>query len=418
MNRKSKKLFPVPEAIDGKPWDIRDGRPQADCKSRVMFIPTQDTPAATFLRAHETAHAKITPKVHPGTVCKKHKVSLEGIQCVEDLRVHTFLERRGISRPQTVAMESAKHMVEACADNHRMLASMLIGSFGTRDYENLHELIVSGMVEGGEAVVEAAFAVCGYFETCVRSAAARRHYGKKRTPLSDPRGFKDCTIPTARLFDTLFPPDGEVFSDSEKVAEYTNRFASRGDGGKWGELRPTKKARMTKTHRPKKAGGKCWRDEGSVMTAPYRLILDGRIFSRKRRLKGGTVLVDKSGSMQLSEADLEAIVAAAPGAVVAAYAGRAAYGQLVIVAERGRMARGADIEAALPYSGNIVDGPALKWLAKMPAPRIWVSDGMVTGCHDEAGTNLIRECAATMQSAGIVRVNRATAVADLLKAQK
>lgn len=416
MKRKNKKLYPVPEAIDGKPWDIRDGRPQADCKSRVMFIPTQDTPAAAFLRAHETAHAKITPKVHPGAVAKKHKVSIEGVQCVEDLRVHTFLERRGIARPPSLDLASVERMVQACADNHRVLASMLIGAYGTGDYESLSELVND--VDGGEVVVDAAMAVCKYFEACVSSAKDKKHYGKKRTPLNDPRGFKDCTIPAARLFDTLFPPGGDTFADTAKVTEYMDRFGRRSEGVPWGSLPPPSRARMTKSHRPKKGGGRCWRDEGSVMTAPYRLILDGRIFSRKKRLKGGTVLVDKSGSMDLSEADLEAIVAAAPGAVVAAYAGRAEHGKVVIVAERGRMATGAAIEDALPYSGNIVDGPALKWLAKMPAPRIWVSDAMVTGCHDQAGPHLIRECVATMQAAGIVRVDKANAVADLLKAQK
>jgi len=32
--------------------------------------------------------------------------------------------------------------------------------------------------------------------------------------------------------------------------------------------------------------------------------------------------------------------------------------------------------------GNIVDGPALEWLAAQAEPRIWISDGVVTGVND------------------------------------
>ena len=32
--------------------------------------------------------------------------------------------------------------------------------------------------------------------------------------------------------------------------------------------------------------------------------------------------------------------------------------------------------------GNIVDGPALDWLATQAEPRIWISDGAVTGIDD------------------------------------
>ena len=46
--------------------------------------------------------------------------------------------------------------------------------------------------------------------------------------------------------------------------------------------------------------------------------------------------------------------------------------------------------------GNVVDGPALEWLATMPARRIWVSDMHVFGAEGRggasAGYNLIKEC--------------------------
>ena len=42
--------------------------------------------------------------------------------------------------------------------------------------------------------------------------------------------------------------------------------------------------------------------------------------------------------------------------------------------------------------GNVVDGPALHWLATMPERRIWVSDMYIFGAYgDTSGFNLMKD---------------------------
>jgi hypothetical protein len=131
--------------------------------------------------------------------------------------------------------------------------------------------------------------------------------------------------------------------------------------------------------------------------------------------------------MNFSDDDLAELVAAAPGATVAVYAGACDYGRLVIVAANGKMADKSAIERALtprppaadssddsdddsdpyclrPMCGNVVDGPALEWLGRQPGPRIWVSDGLVTGVYDEFANNLRAEAVATMRQRDIERI--------------
>lgn len=54
--------------------------------------------------------------------------------------------------------------------------------------------------------------------------------------------------------------------------------------------------------------------------------------------------------------------------------------------------------------GNLVDGPALEWLAKMPPARIWVSDMYVFGRHNSNEINLLQECVQICKRNNILRL--------------
>ena len=125
------------------------------------------------------------------------------------------------------------------------------------------------------------------------------------------------------------------------------------------------------------------------------------------------MLIDASGSMCFGQAELQRITATAPLATVAIYAGRGVSGTLAIVAARGRMASSNDIGALLGR-GNVVDGPALRWLAQQAEPRIWISDGHVTGAHDRPSTDLVVDAIRICQQAGIRRASTAEGVNALL----
>lgn len=141
---------------------------------------------------------------------------------------------------------------------------------------------------------------------------------------------------------------------------------------------------------------------------PHRALVpaaDGRAFGLKRRIHGGAILIDCSGSMQLTAEELTSLVSRAPAATIALYAGSRGVqsGSLVVVAKNGRFAEIEKATAGLG-KGNIVDGPALRWLSDQDAPRIWVSDGHVTGRGDESAINLDRETDSIVATARIRRI--------------
>ena len=110
---------------------------------------------------------------------------------------------------------------------------------------------------------------------------------------------------------------------------------------------------------------------------------DGRrLFRRLRPLPGnGTVLIDASGSMRLSDEDLHAICLALPAATIAYYFGydtgrnRRVYGELHVFAKNGMRAEHHE----RTHGENCVDFFAIQWLMKQPTPRVLISDGGFSG---------------------------------------
>ena len=126
-----------------------------------------------------------------------------------------------------------------------------------------------------------------------------------------------------------------------------------------------------------------------IVTDPER-----RIFSRKTRALGGVVVIDCSGSMRLSEDDLDRLLKASSGATVLCYSGgynRPDKPNVWVVARKGRMMR------KLPeFPGdNSVDGPAIVYAASLRdnggQPLIWVSDGYVTGINTGTGDERLQK---------------------------
>jgi len=144
--------------------------------------------------------------------------------------------------------------------------------------------------------------------------------------------------------------------------------------------------------------------EGDLLRFPHRWAIDQAIFRRVTRVSGGTVLIDTSGSMSLDAAAIDRILLAATGAtLIAIYSGRQDHGELRIIA---RDDRRADPKDLVPYDkGNIVDEPALQWLAKQAEPRLWVSDGGVTGVGDAPADALKARCDEIVRRGRIRRVD-------------
>jgi hypothetical protein len=164
--------------------------------------------------------------------------------------------------------------------------------------------------------------------------------------------------------------------------------------------------------------GRSWKAaaEGIALRNAHRLLTDGRIFGRRARRHSGAILIDASGSMHLRPADITAILDAAPGAIVAAYSARHDRGVVRILARHGRRVAPEHLSLADVGPHNVIDLPALQWLASQPTrPRIWISDMVVTGVGDRTGSVNLAQVKALLACAGILRVSSLREAVDLLK---
>ncbi len=144
--------------------------------------------------------------------------------------------------------------------------------------------------------------------------------------------------------------------------------------------------------------------EGGFPKHWNRWTTDKHVLNAIGRRPGGTLLIDVSGSMSWAHEDTLKLIEIAPASTIALYAGKlqglvtpeenrsGAPGLLTIIAYAGRVV-GPEFNHRLLHShSNIVDGPALSWLARQARPRIWFSDGRVTGIRrngtDQMSTRL------------------------------
>lgn len=395
-------VFPLPEAIDGHRWEVNGGPGVIDTRARVMYVPLADDIHSRFIRNHELGHAAITPKQASGKQCEKHSVSMRALQVCEDLRVHIYLRTCGIDMCGGVTSEDIETAVTMMADKDRELGATLISTRHTDD----HGRVIAHMQkcvtpERLASIVERVHLVTHRLET-----------GRY---LSSPRGLNASTVPAARLFDVLFPENGNQTQLPFNVVA-KSVLGPRRKSGRWGSMTISRLSMDLFRPVSRISRKRTYTDEGCALRAPYRVCIDGRVFTHTSPAIGGTILIDGSGSMSLSLSDIENIVATAPASIVAVYSGRQSSGQLSIIARNGRVAtRDGLAMSRSSGSGNIIDGPALKWLSIQREPRIWVSDGHVTGVNDHGSIDLMVAAASLCNKASITRVESPAEAIRLLR---
>lgn len=404
-------VFPIPEALGGK-WTVQPGRPRTSTSQRIMYVPTDANPVDQFVRAHEMAHAAITPKDDPDKICVKHKVDALSLQTCEDYRVHLFLKKLGIPMPGCLSPEEARIAAPRLLADPEQLLCWGIAVCNTGSERVLVDAVYAEInTIQDDARKQSARAMLGCLNVMAHQVTLRIEKGRKLTT----RGFKKHTIPAAQLLDhfrALLRKTKELPGDNVgDESKWNNaKIQLQGGGAQWHKMRTAtaqlgvpRSTSMTKRRR--------WSDEGCVPVAMHRWATDQRMFVVKRRFKGGTLLLDASGSMHFNSEQVAAIVQMAPGATVAMYSGGrelddGSWGQLTVIARNGMAASASEIENIRCSVGgnNAVDGPALEWLAKQPGPRVWMTDFEVNGADNfdtQAGK---AECTATCHRAEITRV--------------
>jgi hypothetical protein len=150
-------------------------------------------------------------------------------------------------------------------------------------------------------------------------------------------------------------------------------------------------------------------DMGMVPKHMNRYCTDRAIFAGRgrKRSRGGTVIIDASGSMSIHESQIEAILEEIPLGTIATYSGDVATeGDLYVIAKNGARA-----VANLRPRGlmNLVDVPALEWMIKQDGPYYWVCDGVVSGANKQKtnetfGGNVFDRCIELVEQNDIVMV--------------
>ena len=174
--------------------------------------------------------------------------------------------------------------------------------------------------------------------------------------------------------------------------------------------------RMNRKRRPNELG-KTPKYLNRLLTDPSR-----RIFAKKTKSLGGVVIIDCSGSMDLTNDNIEKLVTSASGSTVWAYSATCRDYELEnlwLIANKGKRVR------ALPsfHGGNGVDLPAIAFANRYRRNKsdvmIWISDGMVTGNGDTTNSRLRRATAHFIRKHNIHHVKELSEAMKLLSdAQK
>jgi hypothetical protein len=420
----SKASMPYPELVLGEggahyrvfdtlrmPWLPTNG--MTDKKRARIYTPFH--PDYRHVSRHELSHVKWSPERMP-----KLDFDVRVYLAVEDARINMGLERLG--KPLELSSADRDYVAElvqldlACGDTGAVVLRAIAGIGTNAD---------------GDCAKTAGDSECSALAHALTRVVRRRllaGVARRRAPVASQRLAIKVARDVARVLerrgDLPHGTPGEnvigcVFGACAHGGEdgiltrhgtpWRGADFGGGDEVEPGDLEITEPRLAMRVANRNGRGARAWKPavEGSVVLYAHRSALDGAVYRRAVRRGGCTVLIDASGSMSLSSQDLSHILAAAPGKpLVGIYGGDGDSGELRIVARGGYRAPDSALEA--PGVGNIVDIPCLEWLASQRGPRIWVSDGGVTGKGDRGGPNLRDQAEQICRRARIQRVRTAS----------
>lgn len=378
------RILPVPSALDGRryrfiestsPMDGAYVERQPDGTSS-MRVPVGSSDADRRIRLHEMAHVRWSP-LRPNL---PDGLSPQTMQAVEDRRMHKRLDEIGYREILRAPI---------CPDGQTI-------SLQGQTPHNIARAIAASQLTGEEASVcnAAHGAGHGWIVSVVKRIMKENGMDKRRPAFQR-------TIEAGLALDAFFR---EYDAQDEDEKYMTSRYEKReGKNNGWGRMEIVHMPLVDRLPRSMKCRRNRATDTGAVPRSFHRIPIDGRVFtSRVNRPAGGTVLIDQSGSMGLDPDEVMQLIAAYPGVTVATYAGRDTMGELRIIAKNGR--RASDEDCYHPFGQNVIDGPALDWLASMPAPRVWVSDGYVTGSGESVHPELLADARSKVKAGRIIQI--------------
>ena len=398
-----------PELVTGRdddfpevPWRVREGfalRGHASCDftERILEVPLGAAPVDRVIRAHELTHLRISPHdVNPLAVYPD--IPRRPLECAEEFRVNVVLARLGFA-------------VELLGDGSEMVAGQRLGTEGAWAEAvcffaalvgcGAEKDFLKGVRRSAPAWVKPLGVLKRRLQSLVASCSTSElaSTSRRRDGSGLPEGFDRVSVPVAeilvRAMGAAVPETPEQLKVFKRALEPGGR---RPPSGRFAELVWSEEAQKTTTSSTRHV--RRWRaaSSGRTLRYPSRLLTDPqrRAFVDGRRFLGGVVVVDQSGSMDVPEDELSALLSLVPAALVVGYSHRpgdtGGHPNAWILASQGRRAEripGGNV-------GNGVDGPILEWAVRQRRsgePIVWVTDGQVTDSNDHPGSELSRECA-------------------------
>jgi hypothetical protein len=442
---------PHPELLSRKDvavgnWQVdscepKRGIPATNVVTKQMLAPSHDTDVARAIRAHEMMHAKVSPAHDFAQWISRGLASQQALIVAEELRVNYLCGKAGFNMKShlTDGSETADGERVSATDDWVAAVHMCIATAGTASHKAFLTGIRRGNRKWGKMLLTIGKQAMKEMDKSFKTGTLASTDVEKASGLY-PLGF----IHTERIAEWIdrlaqFNPDDEPEEEKEsgesdkgdseeeavggagakKDAEVKPKHtgtekAKEGTGVKrkiadvsattassriptWVELK-IERLPMPKLTRGNLGKRKVASDTGRNPRRMHRLLTDPqkRVFDKTIRGMGGVVLIDASGSMSFTHDQIRRIVEASPGCTVAMYSTIGNNNtNLWILAEKGKMCD------ALPRAGggNGVDHPALEWAIKQKqrssTPVIWVTDGGVTGQHDNMNDTLTMQCIKT-----------------------
>jgi hypothetical protein len=460
FDRKTKS-YPVTSALGEKKglgYRIEEDKeqPRTSCKTKEMFVPLDveicsecNVNHSAQIRAHEMAHAKWSPK-NIGKKENPHDASYMMYEGLEEVRVNFLMKQAGIKERFAICESDVIDFVAKILEekNVRKKAFLYMALAQTREqrvFDNIFEEIsdpylkswrkdsledvigkYGSMAKHDEEVIIKTHETLQIVRNAIRNMCYTKR-NKRRTnvwskSVSEYAKYLDEALAEPELPSDMsdLPDEMQNFIKDNlekemKRMKSTHRY--REGKSRWGRMTVKTAPLVQNLGGVLKARKNRPQDMGAVPKYMHRYATDQKIFYKSRRVLGGTLLVDVSGSMGLHEKDVMEILGLMPAATIAMYSGRGSEGDLVIVAENGKMTNQHYIRD-MRYYGNVIDGPALDWLGKQPGPRIWVSDGQATGTGDSFVESLRLECLNKQIRHAIVRINDMDACVEFAKKYK
>jgi len=419
-------------------WVVEDcravrGEPRTDIANRVMFAPSADGEVERVIRAHEMMHAKVSPSPEQMEVFVSRSIaSATAMTVVEELRVNFLCDKAGFDVKNHLADGNELSAGEQLAKSNDWAGAVAtcIATVGTAG----HKQFLNGVRRHNRAWGDALLDIGKRAMKEMRKAHGSRTLASTDTHEGvAPFGFTH-TERLAEWVDRLasFPPPKSRKSDPKKgkaggaegvgkseegekeehSAEYQEgdkdgdkegnphgkvKPAEHGGATGWAELIVSREP-LPRYHYGSMGKKRIATNMGRRPRRLHRYMTDPakRVFDKTVRGSGGMVIIDASGSMSFTTAQIAEIIENAQGATVLIYSdkGRNNGPNAWVVADKGRMVETVEY---IDYGhGNGVDFPAIEWGVKnrqyRNTPLVWVTDGGVCGKNDGFSNLLAMQC--------------------------